>query len=822
MFDFTQRKYLTTYGIPLHCESKPKARYTVRGGHHIALYSNLGDDAWGLTGGFRDIALALYHAKQTILLSGWIFNASIHMPFFGKELGDGLVEHRQNALTDAKEFYQKIESNNPDYKHAQYFLAILNAQEGRYDEALVCIHASLTQNPTQALYRYVLIELYLLKNDLESAEKNIKIYESQPYTPYYLLAVAKLHAKKNELKEAKDIYRKALKKDEHCIMAYQGLIDIAIMQNNKEEARQQAINLRNFQPHHPLVMQLLKENKALSEIESPHAFFNLCEAYVAFMKTLPNLGELLVDKAVQNPNMLIAIQLWDRAINLGYPGNVTTSIQNISTRLYPHLDGVLPQNLCIQFINCTFGTSPHQKMLVLDDGQQALHAFYGSADLAAGKLDWHEHPLMNTDQNQSAAFNVYRTYQGEHSHRILGTQLRTPWREVQAHIRGAAAQDMAQEFARNWQTPTTWFSSTRSENRISVHLVKHQESNNTSGQGIWRAQLMISSPERNYEKSIHKAMLQAIYLAHEYIYLESQYFTQMQDGEGNVHNRIPDALVEKIIMMHNAGKPFHVYLVLPLLPNGEPGGMIYVEPVRELQYNTLTECMRKIEAATGESWSKYLSVISFAQWHGANDKPCSENTRAALVRHNSRYPVYVHSKCAIFDNTHAIIGSANINERSMDGQTDGEIAIYQFPDTDHTAACQQELKQFMLEKIVRPYFGLQIYNSLNAKTECAILPLCNPQIVSQIKTQANTNLFSYASSNPNEYSDPNTGLIVSLPFAQEKGQVGNLMPGISPFMPDAPCARFSSEPADTYRWFGTTSTLLAAAQIYNKFARLFS
>ena len=37
--------------------------------------------------------------------------------------------------------------------------------------------------------------------------------------------------------------------------------------------------------------------------------------------------------------------------------------------------------------------------------------------------------------------------------------------------------------------------------------------------------------------------------------------------------------------------------------------------------------------------------------------------------------IYVHSKMAIFDDEYIIIGSANINERSMNGKRDTEMAF---------------------------------------------------------------------------------------------------------------------------------------------------
>ena len=40
-----------------------------------------------------------------------------------------------------------------------------------------------------------------------------------------------------------------------------------------------------------------------------------------------------------------------------------------------------------------------------------------------------------------------------------------------------------------------------------------------------------------------------------------------------------------------------------------------------------------------------------------------------------RFMVYVHGKVMIVDDEYVILGSANINERSLDGSRDSEIAM---------------------------------------------------------------------------------------------------------------------------------------------------
>jgi len=56
----------------------------------------------------------------------------------------------------------------------------------------------------------------------------------------------------------------------------------------------------------------------------------------------------------------------------------------------------------------------------------------------------------------------------------------------------------------------------------------------------------------------------------------------------------------------------------------------------------------------------------------------SANERQHEVLRSRRYQVYIHSKLMIVDDTYIILGSANINDRSLNGARDTEIAIGAF------------------------------------------------------------------------------------------------------------------------------------------------
>ena len=50
-------------------------------------------------------------------------------------------------------------------------------------------------------------------------------------------------------------------------------------------------------------------------------------------------------------------------------------------------------------------------------------------------------------------------------------------------------------------------------------------------------------------------------------------------------------------------------------------------------------------------------------------------SRAELLRESRRFMIYVHSKLMIVDDSAVIVGSANINQRSMAGSRDTELAL---------------------------------------------------------------------------------------------------------------------------------------------------
>jgi phospholipase D1/2 len=60
-------------------------------------------------------------------------------------------------------------------------------------------------------------------------------------------------------------------------------------------------------------------------------------------------------------------------------------------------------------------------------------------------------------------------------------------------------------------------------------------------------------------------------------------------------------------------------------------------------------------------------------------------SRASKLRKSRRFMIYVHSKLMIVDDEYLITGSANINQRSLDGDRDsGKVYIFKILTFKHS------------------------------------------------------------------------------------------------------------------------------------------
>jgi len=189
--------------------------------------------------------------------------------------------------------------------------------------------------------------------------------------------------------------------------------------------------------------------------------------------------------------------------------------------------------------------------------------------------------------------------------------------------------------------------------------------------------------------------------------LGSELSTRITSSGGAPHrktlpkNIIGKTLAERIAMAIRWDQPFHVYLVLPVHPEGKLSdlaiaGQIHwtmqslvfasgslVNQIRRAIF-AKRNCKRPMddgiwasawEAAgqeagngyvydevTDEEWAQYLTLLNLRNCQHVGGRLCTEQ-------------IYVHSKLMIVDDRHIIMGSANINDRSLSGSRDSEIAV---------------------------------------------------------------------------------------------------------------------------------------------------
>ncbi|XP_014664176.1 PREDICTED: LOW QUALITY PROTEIN: phospholipase D2-like [Priapulus caudatus] len=176
------------------------------------------------------------------------------------------------------------------------------------------------------------------------------------------------------------------------------------------------------------------------------------------------------------------------------------------------------------------------------------------------------------------------------------------------------------------------------------------------------------------EDSIHQAYLTAIRESKYFIYIENQFFITQMDSTV-VINGIAQALFDRIRQAHEAGENFRVYVVMPLLPGfegevGAPSGYA-IQAVTHWQYTSISRggnsLLERLSAA-GIPSQEYISFHGTRTHGELRGQPVSEL-------------IYIHSKMLIVDDRLCIIGSANINERSMRGSRDSETAAI-FEDTE--------------------------------------------------------------------------------------------------------------------------------------------
>ena len=199
---------------------------------------------------------------------------------------------------------------------------------------------------------------------------------------------------------------------------------------------------------------------------------------------------------------------------------------------------------------------------------------------------------------------------------------------------------------------------------------------------VLRSSCIWSAGIKNKENSILQAYIKLIREAKHYIYIENQFFVSKSFDEEDrktckrkkhlsdlIQNTIAYEIRKRIIKAYEEGTKFRVMIFIPLLPGfaGEPEESGTLQIILKYTYAAIcrnygTSIIEKLKEKMGEEWKKYIGFYSLRNHDLVNGIPTTEI-------------IYIHSKLMIVDDKKVIIGSANINDRSMLGDRDSEFCV---------------------------------------------------------------------------------------------------------------------------------------------------
>ncbi|XBJ22005.1 hypothetical protein VPH35_000460 [Triticum aestivum] len=360
--------------------------------------------------------------------------------------------------------------------------------------------------------------------------------------------------------------------------------------------------------------------------------------------------------------------------------------------------------------------SHHQKAIVVDqelppsssdsDGRRHIVSFLGGLDVCHGRYDTQSHSLFKTLGAGKAHGDDFSQVNFNDENATLGKGgPREPWHDIHAKVEGPVAWDALHNFEQRWRkqggdneqlvdlvaldlegkvTPASW----------AVTLPGDQEA--------WSVQLFrsidnidtVGFPD-SMEAAFKAGLLQDKHRS--FIYIENQYFIgssfqwKSHDGIDPVDVRacqlIPRELSLKIVRKIEDGERFAVYIVVPMWSEGSPTGR-YRQAMLDNQRRTMALMYDDIAVALqakriDANPRDYLTFFCLGNREANNpeggeyqppQRP-QDGTDYARAQMARRFMIYVHSKMMIVDDEYIIVGSANLNERSMAGYRDTEIAI---------------------------------------------------------------------------------------------------------------------------------------------------
>ena len=350
-----------------------------------------------------------------------------------------------------------------------------------------------------------------------------------------------------------------------------------------------------------------------------------------------------------------------------------------------------------QFRQNTFFWAHHEKICIVDH----IVAFVGGIDLCFGRWDTPQHTVVDdkltgfeaSDAPKDADHcqlwpgkdysnpRVQDFYALEKPYEEMYDRARIPrmpWHDIHMQVVGQPARDLTRHFVQRWN----YILRQRKPTRPTPFLLPPPDFrpadlealglNGTCEVQILRSACWWSLGTPNHtEHSIMNAYIKTIEQSEHFVYIENQFFISSCEVEGTrIENHIGDALVERIVRASQKRESWRAVIVIPLMPgfqntvDSQDGTSIRL--IMQCQYRSIcrgeASIFGRLRAQDIEP-EDYIQFYSLRSWG-----------RIGPTKQLVTEQLYIHAKCMVVDDRVAIIGSANINERSMLGSRDSECA----------------------------------------------------------------------------------------------------------------------------------------------------
>ncbi|KAK7283437.1 hypothetical protein RIF29_12953 [Crotalaria pallida] len=376
----------------------------------------------------------------------------------------------------------------------------------------------------------------------------------------------------------------------------------------------------------------------------------------------------------------------------------------------------------------------HQKCVIVDTqghgNNRKITAFIGGLDLCDGRYDTPEHRIFR---------DLDTVYENDYHNPTFsaGTKgPRQPWHDLHCKIEGPAAYDILTNFEQRWRRATKWSELGRKFKRVShwhddslikleriSWILSPSESTPKDDPELWvskeddpqnwhvqvfrsidsgslkgfpkdvleaEAQNLVCAKNLVIEKSIQTAYIHAIRSAQHFIYIENQYFLGSSFAwpaykDAGADNTIPIELALKIVSKIRTKERFTVYVVIPMYPEGVPSSasvqeiLFWQGQTMQMMYGIIARELKSMHLFNSHP-QDYLNFYCLGNREKLttevpNNSPSSNGDTISASQKFQRFMIYVHAKGMIVDDEYVILGSANINQRSLAGSRDTEIAM---------------------------------------------------------------------------------------------------------------------------------------------------